>query len=166
MLPVEVSFYYLQHFLSSSCHNKVDEITPNVLRRIVQNDTYIKNMLESMIQLLHATCYGTNERVTDHLESFWMSYPLITKLMIEQDPQCLFQFDQIGNLPLHTMAKTVCQIPMNLQTCVDAEDCSGIFFWLNEKEQHCPKINCRRKRERVDAQVPLIGYKGKTFITA
>lgn len=55
MLPIDVSFYHLQYYLSAKCQNRQEEITPNVLRAMHQNDILLQNMVRSIIKLLNAT---------------------------------------------------------------------------------------------------------------
>lgn len=163
MLPIEVSFYHLQHYLSAKCHNEQFQITSDILKDLHHKDILLQNMVGSIMNLLHATCHNANDQWSHHHASFWLSYPLITKLIIQQYPQILSQYDCVGNLPLHVIAKSEAG-PRSTFLCTSCHEevQSGLFFWLNENHLHCPKCNYKWKQERMRAQLPLIGYQGES----
>ena len=165
MLPIEVSFYYMQHSLSAACHNNQGEITTTELNKILQKSHHWKEMIESMMCLLQASCNDEIMQYHHHDESFWLSFPLVTKLMIQQYPQLLGQYDCNGNLPLHLVAKSKMIAKQRIIcTCCRKDFHNGIYFWLNQNHQQCTKCNSKWKKENVTRQVPLIGYQGKYFV--
>ena len=164
MLPIEVSFYYIQHSLSAACHNNQNEITTTELNKIVQNNHHLKEMIESMMLILQATCYDENKQYHHRDESFWLSFPLVTKLLIQEYPQLLEQCDCNGNLPLHLVAKSEMMAKQSIVCkCCHKDVNDGIYFWLNQNHQQCTQCNRKWKKENVTRQVPLIGYQGKYF---
>jgi hypothetical protein len=171
MLPVEISFYYMQQYLSSICHNNQKEITSSLLRRLSVNNSLLKDMIDSLFHMMNTLCYDSGNRSSDdkmnslmffHDPSFWLRFPLLSKLILQEYPNLAFQKDCNGNLPLHAVAK--CRRTRNSPMCsiCHEEIKSGVYFWWNLNHQQCSKCNSNWKKDVSNqAQIPLVGYQGK-----
>ncbi len=174
MLIYEELFYILQQHLSSICHSFQTETTPLVLKKVQFNDPFLKDEIESLFILMNALYYNVTEWpenlshdnmnfVFYHDISFWLTFPLLTKLFLNQHPEIAFRKDSNGNYPLHIAAKysTCASAAKSICSVCGEEINRPLYFWVNRNHQRCTKCQSNCKKGNGYHQVPLVGCHGE-----
>ena len=171
LTATEEVFYHLQHDMSSLCHNLQTKITSSNIPKFLVQNPLLKEGIDYFFHLMSVLHYNVVEWPKStvgvdggsfiHNGSFWLQFPIFTKMLLHHHPEIAGQKDSNDDLPLHIVAK------YNWSSCnMSCSICKkqinhGIFYWVNRHHQRCTVCQTKCKRERNCNYVPLIGCHGK-----
>ncbi len=167
MLPLQDYFYDLQREITSQVFKgtiDMDELSS--FGRIHTYNKRFTNHLESFFYLMRVAIYNDVEyNLRDlHQSSFWATFPVFTKTLLNHSPELASHKDCFGNLPLHIISKQEFEQLTPVQCFCCHVSISGPYLWTPYAQNYC-KSCCKLGRAHSPSfRSCLIEYQGNELV--
>lgn len=164
MTTVHAFFYALQkHLTHLISHNIIPMDQISSFGKMAYTNL-VSNDIESLFYVMRYAVYRNVEytSTTTHKDSFWVTFPLFSKILLNHSPELACHEDCNGNLPLHVIASHRFQ-NLNASQCHScAKNISGPHLWHANNARICS--NCHAKCGMKSSLSPHIDYEGHELI--
>lgn len=166
--PVQNFFYKMQFDLSSICSFSEGKLSTSFFN--VQGSSELIDQVKSMTYLMRVYEYDSVDNIYirkrlnyPHRLSFWTTFPLFTKMMLQHLPHLTEELDSNGELPLHVISRSISSARTFRQCLIcNVYPILGPFFsYSMEGIQVCDKCSTLRCDNKSKRTTPLVEYQSK-----
>lgn len=191
LLQCSIGVFDIQSFLKHSkninnmtvLHELYYDLQQNVSNSIIQNTSLIQSLstcpsslrnqlhsshVEEIKSLYHTMCVAIYNKVDypqdcPHDPSFWLAFPLFTKLMLSLYPSLAFQKDCHGDFPLNIVARNI-SVNMTRSRCHRCEHMvKGPLMSFSNRTTYCTK--CIKHSSSWILSHGLVDYQQYSLVT-